>query len=96
MVEVCINIPDELKEQAEQFNLDVSRLLAELIKREILKRKMVERFNSKEEKELIKWSVELGRRAKKGRFKELVSELSPEERERLLKAMAQEKREEYK
>lgn len=84
MAEVCFNIPDEVQEQAEQFKLDLARLFTELIKREVLKQKMVERFNSKEEQELIKWSVELGKKAKKGRFKKLLKEISPEVREKLL------------
>ncbi len=95
MAEVCFNIPDEIQEQAEQFKLDLSRLLIELIKREVLKQKMVERFNSKEEQELIKWSVELGKKAKKGRFKKLLSKLSPEEKEELLEVMSPEKRAKY-
>ncbi len=96
MAELCVSIPDELQEQAEQFKLDLSRLLIELIKREILKQKMIERFNSKEEQELLKWSVELGRRAKKESFKELLLRLPPKKREKLLNAMSPEKREEYR
>ena len=50
------------------------------------------RLESKEEKELTEWSVELGRKAKKGRFKRLLAELSPERREELLSKLSPEKR----
>ena len=48
---------------------------------EALRRKL----DSKEERELTKWSVELGRKAKKGSWKKLLSELSPKERAELSK-----------
>ena len=53
------------------------------------------KLDSKEEKELTKWSVELGRKAKKGSFKRLLSELSPEKRGELLNRLSPEKREEF-
>ena len=80
MTELKVNIPDELKKQAEEFNIDLSRLLAALVKREVLKRQLLERFKSKEEQDLINWSVELGRKAKKDSFKRLLSEISSEKR----------------
>lgn len=52
------------------------------------------KLDSKEERELTKWSVELGRKAKKGRFKRLLSEMPPEKREELLNSLTPEKREE--
>ena len=62
---------------------------SELVRGEFLKRdgllKLLEQLKSKEEQEFIKWSVELGRRAKKESFEKLLSELSPKEREELLK-----------
>jgi len=94
MAQLCIDIPDELKQKAEESNLDLSTLLVELAKREIMKQQLLERFNSKEEQELIKWSVDLGRRAKKGRFKRLLKEVSPEIREKLLSTRSPEEKEE--
>ena len=96
MAEVCVNIPEELIKQAKESNIDLSKLFKELLKRELIKQKLIEQFNSKEEQDLIKWSVDLGRRAKKGSFKKLLSELSPKRREELLNSMPPEKREEYK
>ena len=55
---------------------------SELVRRAFLLQ-LRERVNSKEEQEFIKWSVELGRKAKKGRFKRLLAELSPEKRKEL-------------
>lgn len=96
MVELCVNVPDELKIEIEESNLDLSSLFKEFIKRELLKQMLLKKLNSKEEQELTKWSVDLGRRAKKGRFKQLLKEVSPEIREKLLSKLSPEKREEYK
>ena len=54
------------------------------------KGELLERLNSKEEQELIKWSIELGRKAKEGRFKQLLKEVSPETRKKLLSSMSPE------
>src|SRR3989344_5736883 len=83
MTELVINVPEELKKQAEESNIDLSKLLVAMVKREVLKQILLKRFKSKEEQDLINWSVELGRKAKKGRFKKLLSELSTEKKEEL-------------
>ncbi len=57
MVELSINIPDELKQQAEE--LGVSILVRRLIK------------HLEEEKEMIDWSVKLQRASRYGRYDEL-------------------------
>ncbi len=70
--------------------------LSEIVRQELLRRhELLKRFNSKEEQDLIKWSVDLGRRAKKGRFKELLKEVSPDVRKKLLNSMSPEKRKKY-
>ena len=58
--------------------------------------RLEKRLNSEEEQELIRWSVELGRKAKRESFKRLLSELPPKRREEVLDAMSPEKRKEYK
>lgn len=95
MAEICIKIPDELKRQADESNIELSELLTGLAKREIMKQQLLKRFNSKEEQELIKWSVDLGRKAKKGRFKRLLKEVSPEAREKLLSKLSPEEKRKY-
>ncbi len=60
----------------------------ELSERESKAETLLKKQQSREEQKFIKWSVELGRRAKKGRFKELLSEVSPEIREKLLNALS--------
>ena len=55
---------------------------SELVRRGFLLQ-LRKRLDTPEEQELIKWSVELGRKAKKGRFKRLLAELSPEKRREL-------------
>ena len=95
MAEITIKIPDELKKKAEKSNLDLSKLLVELAKREIMKEQLLKQINSKEEKDITDWSVELGRKAKRDRFKLLLKEVSPKTREELLKNLPPEKRREY-
>ncbi len=90
MASITFAIDDELKSKLSKF-LWIN--FSELARQELLRRQqLIERFNSKEEQELIKWSVDLGRRAKKGRFKRLLSELSPKEQEELLKGLSPDKR----
>jgi len=48
MTELVINVPEELKKQAEESNIDLSKLLVTLIKREVLKQILLKRFKSKE------------------------------------------------
>ena len=75
---------DELKARLDRFSWvnwsEVARESA--LKKEMLL-KLLEKLESKEEKEITKWSVELGRKAKKAAFKRLLSELSPKERKEL-------------
>jgi len=94
MTELVINVPEELKKQAEESNIDLSKLLVAMVKREVLKQILLKRFKSKEEQDLINWSVELGRKAKKGRFKKLLSELSTEKKEELSSKLSSDKRKE--
>lgn len=83
----------------DKLNEEITKLawinLSELVKQELLRRQeLLKRFKSKEEQELIRWSVELGRKAKKDSFKRLLAELSPEEKNNLLDKLSPEKREE--
>ena len=80
MTGVTFAVPDEIKSKMRKLSW-VN--WSELIRKEILKHELLKRFNSKEEQDFIKWSVELGRKAKKGRFKKLLSQLPPEERKKL-------------
>ena len=81
MATVTLTIPDKVKEELKQFPwINFSEVVRQAILLFIL-----EKTKSPEEKELVKWSVELGRKAKKDRFKRLLAELSPKERKELLK-----------
>lgn len=92
MASITFAANDELKSEISNFTWIN---LSELVRREILRRlELLSRFNSKEEQELIKWSIELGRRAKKGRFKELLSEISPKNKDLLLSKLSSEKKKE--
>lgn len=55
----------------------------ELIKKEKLL-ELLRKLESSEEQEFIKWSIEIGRKAKKDSFKKLLSELPLKERRDLL------------
>lgn len=68
--------------------------LSEIVRLELLRRQaLLNKFNSREEQELIRWSVELGRKAKKGRFDRLLSQLPPQKREELLSIIKKRKNE---
>ena len=55
--------------------------LDELVEIEKLKK----RLESKDEQEFTKWSIQLGKKTKKERFKKFLDSLSEEERKELLK-----------
>ena len=94
MASITFALDNELKSRISKF-IWLNR--SELARQELLKRQeLLNKLNSKEEQELIKWSVDLGRRAKKDSFKRLLKKISPEVREKLLSSMSPEKREEYK
>ena len=90
MASITFAVDEELKARLSKFLwINLSRLTREMLaEREKQAELLSKKLHSKEEQELIKWSVELGRKAKKGRFKRLLSEVSPEIRERLLKTLS--------
>ncbi|MBU1201763.1 MAG: hypothetical protein KJ905_02900 [Nanoarchaeota archaeon] len=53
------------------------------------------RLESDEEKELIDWSVKLGRGAKKDSFKKILLKISPKTKEELLGSMSPKERRKY-
>ncbi|MEK6951668.1 MAG: hypothetical protein AABX29_01505 [Nanoarchaeota archaeon] len=86
MASVTLTLPEEVKQDLDKLPwVNWSELAKEEFIKKTLQEIMLKKLNSKEEKEFIKWSVELGRKAKKGRFKKLLAELSPEKRRELLK-----------
>ena len=97
MASVTFALDPKLKSEMSKFPwVNWSELAREeLIRRERIGKLLLERLNSPEEQELIKWSVELGRKAKKGSFKRLLSEVSTKRREEILKAIPKEKRQEW-
>lgn len=87
MTSVTFAVNPELKSEIDKFLwINWSGLVRKrLQEREMQAELLLRKLESKEEQEFIKWSVDLGRRAKKESFKKLLSEVSPEIRERLLK-----------
>lgn len=99
MPNITLSISEELKKELDSMPeinwSEVTReFLSNKVKRLELLKKLEKQLESKEEQELTKWSVELGRRAKKGSFKRLLSELPPKRREELLSKLSSEKRRE--
>ena len=89
MASITFAADPELKSEMSKFSwVNWSELVREkLYEKEAKAEMLLKKLHSKEEQEFIKWSVELGRRAKKGRFKRLLSEVPPETREKLLKTL---------
>ncbi len=76
MVSITLSIPKEVRAEMKRFSeINWSAFVRSCIeskaKELAWKQEMLEKLNSPEEKELIDWSVKLGRQAKKGRAKEL-------------------------
>lgn len=93
MASITFAVDDELKAKLEKFPwVNWSEVARENLLRKEQLEELRLKLDSEEEQELIKWSVELGREAKKGRFKRLLAELSPEKREELLSKLSPEKR----
>ena len=99
MPNITLSVTEDLKNKMNSLPeinwSEVTReFLSDKVKRLEFLKKLEKQLESKEEQELTKWSVELGREAKKGSFKRLLSELSPERREELLSKLSPEKRRE--
>ena len=97
MPNVTLSITDDLKKKMDSLPeinwSEVTReFLSDKVKRLAFLKKLEGQLESKGEQELTKWSIELGRKAKKGRFKRLLAELSPKAREELLSSVSPEKR----
>lgn len=85
MASVTFASDEKLKEEMSKFSwVNWSEVARENILNRDKLLELRDRLESREEKELLKWSVELGRKAKKGSFKRLLAEVSPEVRKRLL------------
>lgn len=78
---IKVDVPPEFKKE---FEIALVKVVEQFVRDSTLLA-LKERLESKEEKELTEWSVKLGRKAKKGRFKRLLDEVSPDIRERLVK-----------
>ena len=89
MASVTFAVNPELKAEISKFNWVNWSALAreEISRRQKIGSLLLKKLNSKEEQELTRWSVELGRRAKKDSFKRLLSKVSPKIREELLAVM---------
>ena len=74
MVSITISVPEEIRKLMKEFpEVNWSGLVRKAIIDETNKRQLKEELLNKleKEKDFIDWSVELGRRAKKGRLKKI-------------------------
>ena len=88
MASITLSVPEEIRKKMKEFpEINWSGLVRKIIERRIKeliwKEEMLKQL--KEEKEFTNWTVEMGRKAKKDRFKKLLKQLSPQEREELKK-----------
>ncbi len=77
MVSITISVPEEIRKLMKQFpEVNWSGLVRQCISEKAKRLKLREELlgNLEKEKELIDWSVELGRKAKKQRLKKLENE----------------------
>lgn len=95
MASITFAVDESLKSKIEKFPwVNWSEVAREKLLWQAELEELSRKLETKEEQEIIKWSVELGREVKKGRFKRLLAELSPEKREALLSKLSPEKRRE--
>lgn len=85
MASITFAVDAELKARIEKFSwVNWSEIAREnLIRKEELE-ELHKRLESKEEKELMDWSVKLGRKIKKEAFKRFISALPPNKRKEFL------------
>lgn len=82
MEEIVIKI--EVPKSKERLKLALAKAAKEFV-RQVELEELKKRLESKEEKELTEWSVQLGRKINEESWKKLLSKLPKEKREKLLK-----------
>ena len=85
MVSLTLSIPEELKKKMEQFpEIKWSGLVRKIIieKTQELqwRQEMLKKLKQEDESGFTQWTVDMGRKAKKGIWNRILKELSPSER----------------
>ena len=85
MVSLTLSIPEELKKKMEQFpEINWSGLVRKIIieKTQELqwRQEMLKKLKQEDESGFTQWTVDMGRKAKKGIWNRILKELSPSER----------------
>ena len=97
MASVTFAVDEKLKSRLEKFPwVNWSEVARENLLFKDSLEQIRGKLETKEEQEFVKWPVELGRKAKKGRFKRMLAGLSPGRRKELLDKMPLEKRGKFK
>jgi hypothetical protein len=87
MGSITFAIKDDIKPKLDKYSwVNWSELVRKkLVERERMAKSLHQRLHSKEEKELVQWSVELGREAKKDSLNKFLEEIPKEIRAQLAK-----------
>jgi hypothetical protein len=81
MGSATLTIPDEVKNEFKQFPwINWSELAREELVRRFKLEEAREQLGTEREQDFINWSVQLGRKARKGRFEKLLRSLPEKER----------------
>ena len=84
MPSVTFALPERSKEEMKQFPwVNWSEVARQEIMRKEKLQELLGKLETKEEKELIDWTVALGKKIKRGRWNRLLKELSSEEKKEL-------------
>jgi hypothetical protein len=86
MPTVTFAVSDKVKEEMKEHSwVNWSEVVREqAVNAPSLREELLKKLESDEEKELERWSVELGRKAKKGTWERVLNELPPKERAKLM------------
>lgn len=94
---ISLRINKELKDKMNSHDeVNWSAVIRNLIEKKVKELSKIEeikkQLETKEEQAFTKWSIELGRKSKKGRFDRLLNSLSSQEKEQLLSKKRQNER----
>lgn len=97
MASITFAVSPELKSKISKYPwVNWSEIVKEgLVERKKKGKALLDKLKSEEEQELIRWSVDLGKKAKKDSFRKVLSKLPPKKRKELLDSMPTKKRKEY-
>ncbi|MEK6825550.1 MAG: hypothetical protein AABY00_02065 [Nanoarchaeota archaeon] len=90
MATVTLSIPDDIREKMKQFpeiNWSglVRKTIEEQVKQLVWKQEILKKLKEEDESGFTQWTIEMGRKAKQGRFERELAKLSQQERAEIKK-----------